>query len=71
MMRDPIRVAFGQKLTLQREATVTRAGPISRAFTKLAAHFELTELYDGLARDQVEAVLDFAARSLDMPALAK
>ncbi len=43
---DPIRVSFGQKLTLHREATVTRAGPISRALTKLAAHFELTELYE-------------------------
>ena len=43
---DPIRVAFGEKLTLQRDATVTRAGPISRALTKLGAHFELTELYE-------------------------
>jgi hypothetical protein len=43
---DPIRVPFGQKFTLHREATVTRAGPISRALTKFAAHFELTELYE-------------------------
>lgn len=29
---------------------------------------ELVELYDGLTRDQVKAVLDFAARSLGAPA---
>ncbi len=29
---------------------------------------ELVELYDGLTRDQVRAVLDFAARSLGAPA---
>ena len=28
---------------------------------------ELVELYDGLTRDQVRAVLDFAARSLETP----
>ena len=43
---DPIRVSFGQKLTLQREATVTRAGPVNRWLTRLAANFELTELYE-------------------------
>ena len=32
---------------------------------------QLVELYDGLTRDQVIAVLDFAARSLDEPALAR
>lgn len=32
---------------------------------------ELIELYDGLTRDQVEAVLDFAARSLETPTLAQ
>jgi uncharacterized protein (DUF433 family) len=31
---------------------------------------ELVELYDGLTRDQVKAVLDFAARSLGAPAPA-
>ena len=29
---------------------------------------ELVELYDGLTRDQVKAVLEFAARSLGAPA---
>jgi uncharacterized protein (DUF433 family) len=31
---------------------------------------ELVKLYDGLTRDQVIAVLDFAAKSLEEPALA-
>jgi uncharacterized protein (DUF433 family) len=31
---------------------------------------ELVQLYDGLTRDQVIAVLDFAARSLEEPAVA-
>jgi hypothetical protein len=43
---DPIRVPYGQKLTLQREATVTRANGVQRFLTKLAARFELTELYE-------------------------
>ena len=29
---------------------------------------ELVEMYDGLTREQVKAVLDFAARSLETPA---
>jgi hypothetical protein len=43
---DPIRVPYGNKVVLQREATVTRAGAIERALTKLAARLELTELYE-------------------------
>ena len=31
---------------------------------------ELVELYDGLTREQVQAVLEFAARSLAAPAIA-
>jgi uncharacterized protein (DUF433 family) len=31
---------------------------------------ELVELYDGLTREQVQAVLEFAARSLQVPVLA-
>jgi uncharacterized protein (DUF433 family) len=31
---------------------------------------DLVELYDGLTREQVQAVLEFAARSLQAPALA-
>jgi uncharacterized protein (DUF433 family) len=31
---------------------------------------EIVRLYDGLSREQVQAVLEFAARSLEVPALA-
>jgi uncharacterized protein (DUF433 family) len=31
---------------------------------------DLVELYDGVTREQVQAVLEFAARSLRVPALA-
>ena len=41
-----IRVPYGHKVTLQRNATVTRANAFQRALTKIAARFELTELYE-------------------------
>jgi uncharacterized protein (DUF433 family) len=31
---------------------------------------ELVQLYDGLTREQVQSVLEFAARSLEVPAMA-
>ena len=43
---EPIKVRFGDKLTLRREATVERAGPLERWWTKLTARFELSELYE-------------------------
>ncbi len=43
---EDIRVPYGQKVTLQRNATVTRASRLSRALTVLAARLELTELYE-------------------------
>ncbi len=43
---DPIRVPYGNKVTLHREATVTRANGLKRMLTMLAARFELTELYE-------------------------
>ena len=43
---DPIQVSFGECVTFNRIATVTRAGPVSRAWTKLAAYFDLKELYE-------------------------
>lgn len=43
---DPIRVRFGERLTLRREATVERAGWLERWWTRLAARFELSELYE-------------------------
>jgi uncharacterized protein (DUF433 family) len=48
--------------------------PVSVVFENLEDGItidQLVELYDGLSRDQVIAVLDFAARSLDEPALAR
>ena len=50
--------------------------PVSAVFENLEDGVtidELIELYDGLTRDQVEAVLDFAARSLELvaPVLAQ
>lgn len=43
---DPVRVPYGEKLTLRRIATVTRATAIERAWTRLIARLELTELYE-------------------------
>lgn len=42
----PIRVSFGQRLTLRRPATVERAGWLEQQWTRLIARFELTELYE-------------------------
>jgi len=42
----PIRVMFGEKLTLHRDATVERAGWLERQWTRIAARFELSELYE-------------------------
>jgi len=47
--------------------------PVAAVFENLedgVTIYELVELYDGLAREQVKAVLDFAARSLGAPAPA-
>ncbi len=43
---EPIRVTFGQKLVLRRDATVERAGWLERQWTRFAARFELSELYE-------------------------
>lgn len=43
---EPIRVPFGEKRTLRRTATVTRANWLERTLTKITARFELTELYE-------------------------
>jgi hypothetical protein len=42
----PIRVSFGDKMVLRRDATVERAGWLERQWTKIAARFELSELYE-------------------------
>jgi hypothetical protein len=43
---EPVRVPYGEKLTLRRLATVTRATAVERLWTKLIARLELTELYE-------------------------
>lgn len=43
---EPVRVPYGQKLTLRRFATVTRANPLEQAWTRLLARLEFTELYE-------------------------
>lgn len=42
----PVDVPFGQRIVVRRTATVVRAGAIERAWTKLLAYLELTELYE-------------------------
>lgn len=43
---NPVRVAFGQTLRERRIATIERAGWARRTWTKFAARFELSELYE-------------------------
>lgn len=43
---DPIRVAFGENAVFERMATVVRAGPMLRGWTRLIAYLGLTELYE-------------------------
>ncbi|MBO6527097.1 hypothetical protein [Erythrobacter sp.] len=42
----PIQIAFGERASFDRMATVTRAGPLTRAWTKIAAYFDFAELYE-------------------------
>ncbi|MFN4225909.1 MAG: hypothetical protein ACK4HR_06285 [Hyphomonas sp.] len=42
----PVSVPFGRSLILRREATLTRATFLERAFVRLKSMFELTELYE-------------------------
>ena len=42
----PIETEFGQTRVEKRVATVTRAGPIRRAWTRLASRFEMKDLYE-------------------------
>jgi uncharacterized protein (DUF433 family) len=47
--------------------------PVAMVFENLEEGMsidELVEMYDGLTREQVRAVLEFAARSLEAPAQA-
>jgi uncharacterized protein (DUF433 family) len=48
--------------------------PVATVFSGLEEGMtieELVQTYDGLTREQVEAVLEFAARSLEAPAPAR
>lgn len=42
----PICVPFGKSAVFERTATVTRAGPLLRGWTRLAAYLDLRELYE-------------------------
>ena len=42
----PIHVPFGESCVIERMATVQRAGPLHRLWTRVAGHFEMTELYE-------------------------
>ncbi len=42
----PMTVDFGQSLSFTRMATVKRAGALTRVWTRFAAYFDLTELYE-------------------------
>lgn len=42
----PIHVPFGGRIVEERTATVTRAGPLARAWTRVRARFEFADLYE-------------------------
>ncbi|MEM9617873.1 MAG: hypothetical protein AAF936_07930 [Pseudomonadota bacterium] len=43
---DSVTVPFGEKITLRRNATVTRANALEKLWLRLKSQFELTELYE-------------------------
>jgi hypothetical protein len=43
---SPIQIKFGESVVVQRAATVTRATALERGLTRLAAYFDLKELYE-------------------------
>ena len=42
----PIQIPFGTRQVFERRATVTRASPLARGLARLAAYFDLAELYE-------------------------
>ncbi|MEM9375336.1 MAG: hypothetical protein AAGA72_03885 [Pseudomonadota bacterium] len=42
----PVQVPFGETITIEREATVRRAGPLEKLWVKIRSMFELDELYE-------------------------
>ncbi len=43
---EPITVPLDSRIVLERPAVIDRASAVVRAWTRLAAHFDLTELYE-------------------------
>lgn len=43
---DPVVVAYGDKLTLRRIATVQRAGGLKRAWTRMTSNLECIDLFE-------------------------
>ncbi|TKD50942.1 hypothetical protein [Sphingomonas baiyangensis] len=43
---QPIAVPFGERRVFERTATVERASLAERLWTRIAGHFEMTELYE-------------------------
>lgn len=42
----PICARFGEKIVVRRDATLDRARAVTRAWTRFAGHFGMTELYE-------------------------
>ena len=42
----PTNIPFGDKIIVERTATIIRAGLFERAWTRFTGNFELTELYE-------------------------
>ena len=42
----PVRLPFGEAITLRRRATVSRAGLVAQWWTKLRSGLDLTDLYE-------------------------
>lgn len=43
---DAVRVAFGESVTIRRQATLIRAGLLQRLWVRLMSRLHLTELYE-------------------------
>jgi hypothetical protein len=43
---DAVKLIFGERVTLRREATLTRATALEKLVTLAKARFDLTELYE-------------------------
>ncbi|MEO1188422.1 MAG: hypothetical protein AAFW60_05055 [Pseudomonadota bacterium] len=42
----PVQVPFGETITIEREATIRRAGPLEKLWIRIRSMFELDELYE-------------------------